>query len=232
VNYWGRIFFTYEGERLASVWGQPLDSHVNNCRLLLDRFQETFFHPQTRERLLRAVQLHDQGKRDTFRIRRGDDERLAYSFAGHRFRVPHDDPYVAGLIRAHHEYSVAQINSERALLESDEDRKRFADDLYLLCMADQIEAELAVKAVEGKTDVPRTFMEFTTRRLVADPGVFRVIPWPFKEDGVPLSFELKELSLEDIRDRNSPKEIEKALKSAGHFRERSVAIRLVRGDNP
>lgn len=159
---------------------------------------------------MRAVALHDAGKTDTFRIlaEKTDDRpagkskkkgnvskkpggKLIYSFAGHRFRVPGDDPYVDALIRAHHEFSVERINAERFSLP-EEDRRRFADDLYLLCMADQIEAELAVKTVENKTGgLPRTFMEFVTERLEDSHKAFTVLPWPFQADEVSLVFDLR-----------------------------------------
>jgi CRISPR-associated endonuclease/helicase Cas3 len=183
MNHWGRIFFQYDAhERLIGVCGQSLANHVNNCKELLERFQPWFFHSETKERLLKAVELHDQGKRETFRIGTNDEgTRFIYSFAGHRFRIPGNDPYIDGLIRSHHQFSVEQINRERARLQSEEDRKRFADDLYLLCMADQIEAELAVKTVEKKRDIARTFMEFTTEKAAESANIYRVIPWPFRK---------------------------------------------------
>jgi CRISPR-associated endonuclease/helicase Cas3 len=209
MNHWGRIFFLYEDGRFAGVKGQPLENHVGNCRDLLAEFDERYFDPATRERLMRAVELHDAGKTDTFRIlaetadndagkgskkggtRKKTGAKPIYSFAGHRFRVPGDDPYVDALIRAHHEFSVERINAERFALSGDA-RRRFADDLYLLCMADQIEAELAVKTVENKTGgLPRTFMEFVTERLEGTGNEFTVLPWPFEKDEVPLVFDLR-----------------------------------------
>lgn len=209
MNHWGRIFFVYEEERLTGVKGQPLANHVGNCRDLLAAFDDRYFDPATRERLMRAVELHDAGKADTFRILAETENRAAgkgkkkgngskeangkliYSFAGHRFRVPGDDPFVDALIRAHHEFSVERINQERFSLSGDA-RRRFADDLYLLCMADQIEAELAVQTVEKKTGgLPRTFMEFEVDRLPDEPRAFTVIPWPFAAETVPLTFDLR-----------------------------------------
>ncbi|MBN1841082.1 MAG: hypothetical protein JW883_02230 [Deltaproteobacteria bacterium] len=248
MNYWGRIFFIYEGETLTRILGQSLENHTSNCTAILEKFASSYFHEETRDRLMTAVELHDLGKRDTFRIRYDEYEerdkekgkgkrarkgkgqvnergKLVYSFAGHRFRVPHDDPYVAGLIRAHHEFSVQQINREKARLLSEEDKKRFADDLYLLCMADQLEAELAVKAVEEKEDVPRTFMEFTTVRSDMQPGTFTVVPWPFGVSSFSLSFDLKELSLDGL-DRKNPKTVQEALKEAKNFEQEKITINL------
>jgi CRISPR-associated endonuclease/helicase Cas3 len=241
MNYWGRIFFIYKDDRLTRILGQPLDNHTSNSRTILEKFRPSYFHPETRERLMTAVDLHDLGKRDTFRIRYDQDKRkgekgnkgknpnttnrLVYSFAGHRFRVPHDDPYVAGLIRAHHEFSVEQINRERARLLSENDRKNFADDLYLLCMADQIEAELAVKTVEGKENCPRTFMEFTTVRSNVRQNIYTVIPWAFEPSDFTLFFDLKELPLEGDGKENAGS-IEKALKSAKDFKQERITINL------
>ena len=218
MNHWGRIFFMYDDmEKLIQVKGQPLHNHEENCRKILEKFKHNFFHEETLERLLEAVDIHDHGKTETFRIvdknaknkrdkkekktqktgKTDTEKRFSYSFAGHRFRVPGADPYIDALIRSHHEFSVAQINREKAKLTDETDRRCFADDLYLLCMADQIEAELAVKTVENKeNDAPRTFMEFVTRKV--EEKVFTAIPWPFETHEFPLKFELKKLRIDDF----------------------------------
>ncbi len=210
MNFWGRIFFEYdERNNLSVAKGQPLENHVGNCRKILEQFRESCFNPATRDRLLKAAELHDDGKRHTFRIydkegadkkypsgrsANGDSDRpgFSYSFAGHRFQVPGSDAYIDALIRSHHEFSVEQVNNERAMFEpGSEERKSFADDLYLLCMADQLEAELAVKTVEKKTgSIPRTFMEFATERIAEEAHAFSVVPWPFKQESFALVFEL------------------------------------------
>jgi hypothetical protein len=200
---WGRIFFIYGGQEapgtLQAVYGQPLENHVGNCARLFTHLQEILLSDLTRDKLETAVRLHDRGKRETFRLFKDPEtKRWTYSFAGHRFRVPHEDPYVAGLIRSHHEFSVERIQRERALLKGPE-RDRFADDLYLLCMVDQLEAELAVKEVEGAKDVARTFMEFVTRRDGRD-GSYRVEPWPFKGNRLSLELLLYPIPLEFFRD--------------------------------
>jgi hypothetical protein len=196
---WGRIFFIYSKqgatEGLQAVYGQPLENHVENCVSLFTHLQVELLSTDTRDKLETAVRLHDHGKRETFRLfKDSETKRWSCSFAGHRFRVPHKDPYVAALIRSHHEFSVDRIQRERALLRGAE-RDRFADDLYLLCMVDQLEAELAVKEVEGAKDVARTFMEFVTRRDERD-GSYRVVPWPFTGDRLSLELHLHPLPLE------------------------------------
>ncbi|MBF0524126.1 MAG: hypothetical protein HQK56_03405 [Deltaproteobacteria bacterium] len=241
MNHWGRIFFCYEDGSLSRAIGQPLENHINNCREILSRFRDEFFHPGSRARLDKAVDLHDLGKRETFRITYATNKNgktfqneqrgpWGYSFAGHRFRVPHDDPYVAGLIRAHHEFSVEQINREKAMLKQEADRMRFPDDLYLLCMADQLEAELAVKTVENKNDVSRTFMEFTTWRPDPSSFDFTVIPWPFEPVSFHLTFKLMELQEPKLhklaeKDKNT---MNKWLRETGTFKSTEMTINLVR----
>jgi hypothetical protein len=68
--------------------------------------------------LLQAVEQHDEGKRETFRIVQKELS-FSYSFSGHRFRVPGNDPYIDALIRSHHAFSVEQINRERAKFEAE-----------------------------------------------------------------------------------------------------------------
>ncbi len=70
---------------------------MGNCARLFTHLQETLLSDLTRDKLETAVRLHDRGKRETFRLFKDPEtKRWTYSFAGHRFRVPHEDPYVAG----------------------------------------------------------------------------------------------------------------------------------------
>ncbi len=235
MNHWGRIFFFYDDkDRLIGLKGQPLENHTANCLKIAERFHPSFFHPQSdRKRLLSAVALHDQGKKETFRIRPAEERngkkpvkapvRFAYSFAGHRFRVPDGDPYIIGLIRSHHEYSIEQINREKSRLSA-ADQKTFADDLYLLCMADQIEAEISVRAIEGKAVISRTFMEFTTCALDGD-ALFSVVPWPFEPDAFEMDFDLKAADLSAVK-KMTPEAIQKILVQNEHSDERiTVTLR-------
>ena len=239
MNHWGRIFFDDPVDPKI-VKAQPLENHVGNCFIILEKFHESYFHTDSKQSLMKAVRLHDEGKKTTFRLRSSDEvnkkgskvspianKEIRYSFAGHRFKVAEKDPYIDGLIRSHHEFSVEQINREKSRL-SDIEKKTFADDLYLLCMADQIEAELAVKSIENKDDSPRTFMEFTTRRISSVPDVFSVMPWPFFQTELSLDFHLKVLCLND-RKRADPKDIENLLKNdQTQFTDETVSIVLRR----
>jgi CRISPR-associated endonuclease/helicase Cas3 len=247
MNNWGRIFFIYGNDKLITVYGQPLSNHSGNCRTLLEQFDPRYFDDKTRHLLFKAVDRHDEGKKETFRIYEEKSEsnstkssgqgkkhkqgkqksskensivtaqedkqkiKLCYSFAGHRFRVTDDDPYVSALIRAHHEFSVQEINRSKSQISSPDLKKRFPNDLYLLCMVDQIEAELAVKTIEKKDSVPRTFMEFSTHATDDTCRSFTVIPWPFATDVFDLSFEIFELP-HDCFKSGDVKEIEKAFK--------------------
>ncbi|QTA81102.1 Uncharacterized protein dnl_34280 [Desulfonema limicola] len=238
MNHWGRVFFIYDSSlNLLQVKAQPLENHVGNCGIILDKFRKSYFHDHTKQRLMQAVSLHDEGKKQTFKIQFSDNnkqkdktgkkdkpQKLSYSFSGHRFIVPGKDIYIDGLIRSHHEFSVEQINREKAKLP-EQDKKTFADDLYLLCMSDHLEAELAVKTVENKTENPRNFMEFVTVPL--ENKVFSVIPWPFEPDSFPVTFELKELDLAGLN-LNNPKNIEKALKLNTDFKTETIKIFLRR----
>lgn len=236
MNHWGRIFFFYDSAgRLTHVKGQPLANHTENCRLILEQFHRAGFHPETRDRLIRAVTAHDEGKRETFRIvddreepaNKGADNaprKLGYSFSGHRFRVPADDPYVVGLIRSHHEFSVEQINRERARL-TEAEKLRFPDDLYLLCMSDHLEAELAVKSVEKADAAPRTFMEFVTERIDGSATDYTVIPWPFETDRVSITFQLLSLTAAELGDQTR-QTIQKTLETGKSFTNETVSITL------
>jgi CRISPR-associated endonuclease/helicase Cas3 len=239
MNHWGRIFFTYSPKGILSdVQGQPLDNHVGNTRRILAQFQAAYFYEPTRSRLLKAAALHDEGKKETFRIidhhgREKEptdpavEERFAYSFAGHRFRVPGYDPYIDGLIRSHHEFSVEQINREKSKLSAEE-QTHFADDLYLLCMADQLEAELAVKSVERrKGDIPRTFMEFVTRRIEDRPYAYTVSPWPFEPQEFSIDLALKRPLLDNVA-KLTGRQIQKVLKEHNDFEEQTLSITLRR----
>ncbi|MDX9818852.1 MAG: hypothetical protein RBT16_08065 [Desulfococcus multivorans] len=239
MNYWGRIFFEYDDVgRLISVKGQPLENHVGNSRYILAAFSSEYFYPPTRDRLLQAAERHDDGKKDTFQIidnhktekkHRGyaNGKRFSYSFAGHRFRVPGKDPYIDGLIRSHHEFSVAQINREKSKFP-DAEKPHFADDLYLLCMADQLEAELAVKTVQ-KTDgdLPRTFMEFVTRRVADAADIFTVVPWPFETEALSITLALRTPRLEALSTA-SAKEIKHAFEHGDTFDDETLTITLWR----
>ena len=189
----GRVFFhPMVGSNLKRVTVLSLESHVGNVVQLVKRFNSKHFKvdcSKTREWLIRAAQKHDNAKPITFRVlyrdtKQGAEKCLAYSFAGHRFRVSDDNRYVELLIRLHHEFSVEGIAKAVAELKNDGEYAEFADnfpiDLYTLEMCDQIEAEIETYAFTGEPQ-PRVFMDFHSR--MRKDGKIEVEPFdPFGTD--------------------------------------------------
>ena len=173
----GRVFFDpMVGPNLKHVTVLKLESHVGNVVQLVQRFDPKHFKrdcSETRDWLICAAQKHDDAKPITFRIlyrdtKQGGEKCLAYSFAGHRFRVFDDNRYVELLIRLHHEFSVEGIAKAVAELKTQHNGKyakvadNFPIDLYTLEMCDQIEAEVETCAFTGNVQ-PRVFMDFHSR---------------------------------------------------------------------
>ncbi|WP_022799399.1 CRISPR-associated helicase Cas3' [Thermus islandicus] len=182
----GRVFFLAE-----EVGFQPLSHHQGLVVQLLKAWREgeapLALSPKTKERLFLAAEHHDDGKRLTFRITE-EKGRLTYSFRGHRFRIAQEvkDPYAQALIRGHHDYSTPEVVSAASDFVAEGLAHRFPEDLFLLMMADQLEAELAVRLWEGKAGEVRSFVEFD---LFPDgEDGFFLDPWPFREDEVLLDF--------------------------------------------
>lgn len=234
------------------IKAQTLENHVGNCSILLNSFSDEYFHPETREKLKKAVLLHDEGKKETLRIlveeenienskenskknkkngeknkegKGQEEKKWIYSFAGHRFHVPPGDPYISSLVRSHHEFSVEQINREKANFRTLE-KQTFSDDLYLLCTVDQIEAELAVKTIEKKEESSRTFMEFITYKSQDTPLVYHIEPWPFSLDSLKIIFDLKCFPLSQYKIPKDPKNIEKMLKESKEVEQESLIITI------
>ena len=182
----GRVFFLKD-----RVGFQLLSHHQGLVERLLRAWREgdgpLMLSPKTKDRLLLAARYHDDGKRFTFRIVKGEGG-LTYSFLGHRFRVAQavQDPYAQALIRGHHDYSTREVVSLAADFAEEGLASRFPEDLFLLMMSDQLEAELAVRVWEGKAGEVRPFVEFD---LFPDgEDGFFLDPWPFREDEVLLDF--------------------------------------------
>jgi len=125
---------------------------------------------------------------------------------------------------------VTQINREKAKLPPEE-KRHFADDLYLLCMADQLEAELAVKTVDSQCGdtPPRTFMEFATHRLFPQdhPHTFTVVPWPFESGEFNITLALKIPQLKDIS-QVSARQIQETFETGVDFADETLTITLRR----
>ncbi|MCS6868130.1 MAG: CRISPR-associated helicase Cas3', partial [Thermus sp.] len=147
----GRVFF-----RPGEVGFQPLSNHQALVVQLLEAWREgegpLELSSRTREKVLQAARHHDDGKSSTFKVEGDEKGALVYSFRGHRFRVSPAvaDPYARALIRGHHDYSTREVVNQASEFVSEGLGQRFAEDLFLLMMADQLEAELAVRVFEGK----------------------------------------------------------------------------------
>ena len=204
----GRVFFQpMVGPSVKKVTVLKLESHVGNVVQLVNRFAPKHFNvdcSKTRDWLICAAQKHDDAKPITFRVLYRDTKQrgekfLAYSFAGHRFRVFDDNRYVELLIRLHHEFSVEGIAKAVAELKTQHNGKyaKFADnfpiDLYTLEMCDQIEAEIETYVFTGDAQ-PRVFMDFHSRRI--DDLKIEVAPYPFGESPITLLMEYYEWVIE------------------------------------
>jgi CRISPR-associated endonuclease/helicase Cas3 len=206
------VFFTYNhGGHLTAMRGLPLNDQVANVARLAEQwdFSSAFdgdvpdTSPERRNWLVRAAKRHDLGKPRRFKIVPADknqDQRFTYSFAGHRFDVEDDHPYVQQLIRLHHSFSVSDVTEAQSLLKHDRAHpdvaaaaRLFPLDLYALEMCDQIEAEATTHAFSAPEERQRVFMEFQlypeASKLANSPMRLHVFPYPFGEVEVPLTFE-------------------------------------------
>jgi CRISPR-associated endonuclease/helicase Cas3 len=183
----GRVFFLED-----RVGFQPLSNHQGLVVRILEAWREgdgpLMLSPKTKERLGLAASYHDDGKRFTFRIVPNGRGGLTYSFRRHRFRVAQEvqDPYAQALIRGHHDYSTREVVGQAADFTAEGLARRFPEDLFLLMMADQLEAELAVRLWEKGSGEVRAFVEFDL--LPDGEGGFFLDPWPFREEEVTLNF--------------------------------------------
>jgi CRISPR-associated endonuclease/helicase Cas3 len=199
----GRVFFHYDSDdkRVPSqILLQTLDNHVSNVERLARLWQhetpdtQLVLSPETAEKVFRAARLHDIGKPERFRIqarpRKNDRfDGYEYSFSGHRFLAESNDLYVQELAQGHHTYTTEDINDAIARLRrAGYHADHFAVDLYILEMCDQIEAEIAVRALEGAAE-GRTFMEFT---ISGDQGHYAIDPFPFVKEPIELHLEYYE----------------------------------------
>ncbi|HWP47344.1 MAG TPA: CRISPR-associated helicase Cas3' [Candidatus Limnocylindrales bacterium] len=212
-----RVFFHYEKEgdpRLPSkILLQRLENHTDNVAKLVQLWQreasdtDLVLHPDTEQKVVAAARLHDVGKPQRFTLqartrkqrKNGREteifEGYEYSFRGHRFLAEHEDLYVQELAQGHHTYTVQDINEAIVRLrQNGYPTSRFARDLYILEMCDQIEAEIAVRTLEGVTE-GRTFMEFTV--IPGDPLTYHLDPYPFIQEEIDLTLEYYELVLSE-----------------------------------
>ncbi|GIW31806.1 MAG: CRISPR-associated helicase Cas3 [Meiothermus sp.] len=250
----GRVFFWPQaGRRLEKIAFQPLENHRENVKTLLQlwiREGEFAADEATYERLLGAAEHHDWGKPQTFRIVPPEGNGgWSYSFKGHRFRLPEglNDPYARAIERGHHDYSTPEVvraayqlmEQEHQGLDPDTVRRRFASDLYIYQMCDQIEAELSGWIWAGEArETPFLAFEVSPRGVQSqnppfpygtEPLEFQLDPFPFaKPPELIFRFQLHELSREWQWDGNLA-ECARALErlALNGAQEVAVAVRLV-----
>lgn len=196
----GRVVF-------GSEWSViTLNSHTENVTRLAASWsnERAYLNPgglnlaATRDQLIQAARIHDSAKPVKFGLyyespyREGVME-WGYTFAGHRFEVFDDDPYVQELARLHHTYATDDVVRAVARLRSR--GLPYADnlpfDLYALEMCDQIEATLARVALGGDLET-RTFMDFHIE--AESDNHFSLDPFPFSEGEISLEVEYAVLS--------------------------------------
>lgn len=198
----GRVFFYPEKDKrtLNKLTVVTLECHSKNVEKLVDKWGlkgDVQDISATSELLKEAARKHDNGKPQKFKLKYDLlQESFIYSFAGHRFAVYEEHPYVNQLIRLHHEFSVDSITQAKSVLNRSK-YSEFADnfqfDLYTLEMCDQIEAETASYRFTGNAE-PRVFMEFSGERL--NENTVAIYPYPFKENPITLTFDYCEVYLD------------------------------------
>lgn len=218
----GRVFFPGEASPIPNeVRLQPLGDHVGNVRRLVKQWHE-FPCEDSLPRVLKAADIHDMGKPQRFSLQvntdpKGKFKNYIYSFRGHRFLAESDDAWAQALARGHHDFSVDDITRDAYKLRKEpayaatlnQEPLAYAEELYILEMCDQIEAELACRVLEDEKQAEsRTFMDYT----ISEEGenVYLLDPWPFKEPQLALKFhywskeilEDEKAELQKLCDRN------------------------------
>ncbi len=201
----GRVIFGEQNGR--PLWRvNTLRSHVGNVVALTNRWnaEKAYLQAGPRQRdiltktqpwLQEAARIHDDAKPLYFRLTCKHGRRRnewGYSFAGHRFGVEHENPYIYWLVRLHHSYAVHDIVEAMAQLQLPEyldetfnpplaqTAPLFALDLYALEMADQIEATVARSVLEAEEPEARVFMDFLFKSGEGE-HVYAIDPFPFRQ---------------------------------------------------
>lgn len=230
----GRVFFFPDSKQVTTVRAVTLESHLSNVTRLAAVWQTEKAYlqippalrgkfSQTSEKLTRAAQRHDEGKRNRFKIKWDEKKgEWVYSYSGHRFDVTDPDLYVELLIRLHHNaYSVSDINDAIARLRLEAGLSEFAElfpfDAYALQMCDQITAEVEIYALDDKNPRKPEFMEFKTEKQ--PDGKIAVDPYPFADDIV-LRVDYADIML-------SPEEVQDGAKMTKRVKDENPQIQSV-----
>lgn len=227
----GRLFFPESHEDSLSdvILFQPLGNHVSNVRFLVNKWQFPKVSKLSRKRISKSAGLHDIGKPQKFSIKvdfKKGKPQLTYSFSGHRFLAEcPNDPWVEKLARGHHDYSVHDICRDTYILKNlinglDENNPLFkvassyyqdlsvdsliyAQELYILEMCDQIEAEIACRFYEDDDQAEsRAFMDFNITSDSDNKNIFYIEPWIFEEDKIKLTLATWSMNIpQELKDK-------------------------------
>lgn len=227
----GRVFFPGETNKdgkanpiIDTVRLQPLDNHVGNVQQLVE-YWKNFPCEDSPPRVLKAAEIHDEGKPQRFSMQVNLDhedkfKNYIYSFRGHRFIAECDDAWTQALARGHHDFSVGDITEDAYELRKNstyaailnQNPLAYAEELYILEMCDQIEAELACRILDDEKQAEsRTFMDYTISQH--EDGSYLLDPWPFEAPEISLDFhywskhltEEEKAKLQNLCDRNNDK---------------------------
>jgi CRISPR-associated endonuclease/helicase Cas3 len=218
----GRLFFPGEPTPIPDLIRlQPLGDHVGNVRRLVKQWAKFPDVPDSIDRVLKSADIHDMGKPQRFSIKvetspKGKFKKYIYSFSGHRFLAESPDIWAQTLARGHHDFSVRDISRDVYNLKKedaykeiiDRDPLAYAQELYILEMCDQIEAELACRVIgDDKQAESRTFMDCTLQKG-EDDKTYLLDPWVFKLESLDLTFKYwtKKLTLEEQQQLKSLQE--------------------------
>ncbi|NET73263.1 MAG: DEAD/DEAH box helicase [Sphaerospermopsis sp. SIO1G2] len=203
----GRVFFpeTENPEPAIpnKIYFQPLGNHVGNVVRLVKFWHEDDFPCESSlDRVIEAAKIHDSGKPQKFNLaveknKQKVFKKYIYSFSGHRYLAEHKNPWIQSLARGHHDYSVGDISRDTYQLKKYPEFAEillknplaYAQELYILEMCDQIEAELACRVIDDEEQAKsRTFMEYTIEKDKQEENLYRIDPWIFNKDEIELDF--------------------------------------------
>lgn len=234
----GRLFFpkSDKGSIPDVILFQPLGNHVSNVRKLASKWKFPKDSTLCPRRVSKSAGLHDIGKPQKFSAKleyKKGKPQLTYSFSGHRFLAEcSDDLWVEKLAQGHHDYSVYDICRDTYILKNminqiDEndpqwevaksyydilssDPLTYAQELYILEMCDQIEAEIACRFYNDDEQAEsRAFMDFNITRDSENTNIFKIDPWIFEGDELKLTLATWSMSIpQEFKDKleNSSKE--------------------------
>lgn len=129
-----------------------LESHQENVKRMLQRWNKKFFPIGDKERLTKSGERHDEKKPEYFQftLRLKDGRPLiGYNFYYHARKFEDSDIYVEQLVQNHHAYSVCDIvYACNKLKKGGENPEFFPNDLYALQYCDKLDSILVKEFFE------------------------------------------------------------------------------------